>query len=287
MHRPDSALTAARTRRFTTAALAAVVVVATWYVAVATATGQLVDSAAMLRAAALSDRLRGVDHALLRVVSPASIAAAMVGVAAIAVVRRRVGLGARAALIIAGASVTTQVVKGYLLWRPSLGDGVGAGNSYPSGHVTAAAAAAVALTIVVTPALRGTVAALGGTWTALMGIAVVINEWHRPSDVIGAIAVVGAWAFLFSPLEEGPVLARGRRTLTTVATVVGILALALGVLTLTIATPADLLPGGGVKTSVGALAAAWSGIAAIVSASLFLVGGVNKLHAAAKVPRDT
>jgi membrane-associated phospholipid phosphatase len=111
--------------------------------------------------------------------------------------RRREVLAA--VVVIAGANVTTQGLKsvlehvrskafehGYELPWP---------NSFPSGHTTAAASIAVALLLVVPAAHRLLAAGIGTALTGAVGLSVVILGWHYPSDVLGALLVVGTWGF--------------------------------------------------------------------------------------------
>jgi len=113
-------------------------------------------------------------------------------------VHQRRGADAVAALIVvAGANLTTQVLKHvfahgryepFLKHAPDL-------ETFPSGHVTGAASMVVAVIWVATPARRRTAAWLGFAYLVLAGLAVLVLEWHFPSDVIGAFCVAGSWAF--------------------------------------------------------------------------------------------
>ncbi len=69
-----------------------------------------------------------------------------------------------------------------------------AGNSLPSGHATVTASVAVALVLVLPAAVRGIAALAGAGVTTVVGVATVSADWHRPSDVVAALLVVGAWA---------------------------------------------------------------------------------------------
>ena len=81
--------------------------------------------------------------------------------------------------------------------RPYLGvdpQRIEAGNSLPSGHTTVAASVAVALVFVLPPRARGFAAVVGAGYTALVGVATMSAGWHRPSDSVAALLVVGGWA---------------------------------------------------------------------------------------------
>ena len=80
--------------------------------------------------------------------------------------------------------------------------------SFPSGHVTAVCATALAMWIALYPVLgrwaRVSTFVLGVVWTVLMSIAVVGAYWHTPLDDVGSIflsvGVVTAGAAILGPL---------------------------------------------------------------------------------------
>jgi membrane-associated phospholipid phosphatase len=104
-----------------------------------------------------------------------------------------------AVVVVAGANLTTQVLKSVLEhartkafehgWELPWPD------SFPSGHTTAAASIAVALLLVVPAGYRLLAAGIGAALTGVVGLSVVILGWHYPSDVLGALLVVGTWGF--------------------------------------------------------------------------------------------
>jgi membrane-associated phospholipid phosphatase len=126
-----------------------------------------------------------------------------------------------ALVLIAGANVTTQALKGVLehvrYTVAEQGWELPWANSFPSGHTTAAATIAVALLFVVPARHRLLAAAVGFLLTAAVGISVMVLAWHYPSDVLGALLVVGAWAFAilavlrFREDREAPVSDPSRR----------------------------------------------------------------------------
>lgn len=104
-----------------------------------------------------------------------------------------------AAAVVAGANLTTQLLKAALehARHRAFEHGIELPwpNSFPSGHTTAAASIAVALLLVV-PARRRLGAAIAGALlTAAVATSVVVLGWHYPSDVLGALLVVAAWGF--------------------------------------------------------------------------------------------
>jgi len=92
-----------------------------------------------------------------------------------------------------GAVLTTQILKGWLLTRPDLGVDGYAGNSFPSGHTTVAAASALAVFLVSSPRTRWLSALAGAAFAVVAGVSTLANGWHRPSDVIAALLVVAVW----------------------------------------------------------------------------------------------
>jgi membrane-associated phospholipid phosphatase len=104
-----------------------------------------------------------------------------------------------ALVLIAGANVTTQALKSVLehvrYKAAEQGWELPWANSFPSGHTTAAATLAVGLLFVVPARHRLAAAVVGFLLTAAVGFSVMVLSWHYPSDVLGALLVVGAWAF--------------------------------------------------------------------------------------------
>jgi membrane-associated phospholipid phosphatase len=170
--------------------------VVVWWVFVRTARGQFADTIAL--AGNTIGRAR-VDHLVTQVldaISVLSLLAATALIGFIALARRRVVLAGVAILLIVGSNVTTQFLKYIAIHRPDLGveNANISVNSMPSGHTTVAASVAVALVLVVPPRLRGLAAVLGAGYAALTGVATLSAGWHRPSDAVAALIVVGGWA---------------------------------------------------------------------------------------------
>jgi membrane-associated phospholipid phosphatase len=115
----------------------------------------------------------------------------------LAVGRRRETIAAVA--VAAGATLTTQVLK-HLLEHPRVVPDLAGfhqpwADSFPSGHTTAAAALAVAAVLVAPPAWRAATAAVGVAFAGGMCLAVMVLQWHFPSDVLGGLLVVASWGF--------------------------------------------------------------------------------------------
>ncbi|TDB71745.1 phosphatase PAP2 family protein [Micromonospora sp. KC723] len=169
-----------------------------WRLAVHTGTGQWLDTVALTGNRIGQQRIEGLVDRVLNAMSVVSLLTATVVIGFIALIRGRRALALGATLLIAGANVTTQLLK-YGLDRPALGidpqrDAVG--NSLPSGHATVAASVALALVLVLPPKVRPLAAFLGGAYAAVAGVATLSAGWHRPSDAVAAFLVVGVWAAL-------------------------------------------------------------------------------------------
>ena len=109
----------------------------------------------------------------------------------LAIVRGRVRLAVAALVVIVGANVTTQLLKEVVLERSALD--VIAPNSLPSGHTTVVASAVGALLLVAPRALRLPVVVPGAFAVTVTGASTVVAGWHRPADIVAALAVCLAW----------------------------------------------------------------------------------------------
>jgi PAP2 superfamily len=169
---------------------------AVWWLFVRTAHGQTLDAISLAGTVIGRSRVDGAVQRGLDTISALSVVLATCAVGFVALARRRVALAVAATLVVAGANLTTQVLKNDILQRPNLGvDDAGNGlNSLPSGHTTVAVSVAVAAVLVMPPRLRGVAALLGAGYAGFMGVATVSAGWHRPSDAVAAVLVVGMWA---------------------------------------------------------------------------------------------
>ena len=124
------------------------------------------------------------------------IASAVVGLVLtiiVALIRRHLKTFVVAVGVAAAAIATTQLLKYGILSRPDLGVEGYAGNSFPSGYTTVAAASALALFLVASPRTRSRVGVWGTVFAVLAGLSTLADQWHRPSDVIAALLVVAFW----------------------------------------------------------------------------------------------
>lgn len=166
-----------------------------------------------------------VGEHVLDVVSVGFIAGAIVLAVVLAALRRRWAIAGQAVLLVAGANLTTRILKQGVLDRPRLGDDPPYANTLPSGHTTAAASVCAALLLVAPARARPAVVVVGVFWTALTGGSTLAGQWHRPSDVVAALMVVLGWAALagaLHPQEEPGPAPRGTRTVVWALVTVGV-----------------------------------------------------------------
>lgn len=151
---------------------------------------------------------------LLGYVGIGAIVAVVLACAVVAVLRGRIALAVGAIIVIAGANITTQVLKNSVLDRADFG--LGTLNSLPSGHTTIVASAVGACLLVAPRVWKPVLALAGGFATTLTGASTIVAGWHRPSDVVAALAVCLVWTAGVALLLRGP-------TVPVVGTIAGAL----------------------------------------------------------------
>lgn len=182
------------------AVVQAVAVVVLHHVFVTTAAGRYVDTVSITGSTIGFEHVSDLVYGVLDLVSYASVLIAFVLVVVVALMRRRPLLALAVATLIAGSNLTTQLLKRVVFDRPEMSavlpGGVNGGlhNTLPSGHTTVALSVAIAVLLVVPSRMRGMFALLAVGYGALTGIGTLSARWHRPSDVVAACLVVGAWA---------------------------------------------------------------------------------------------
>ncbi len=203
-HRGGVSFTMLRPQSVATPLAAAVgaigVLLAVTLVALHTGAGQRLDERARLAVVAGRDAELTVLSLLGRVSIGAVLAVSVVCVV-LAIMRGRVRLAAAALMVIVGANVTTQLLKEVLLERSALD--VIAPNSLPSGHTTVVASAVGALLLVTPRALRLLLGVAGAFVVAITGASTIVAGWHRPADIVAALAVSLVWTALGSMMVGG------------------------------------------------------------------------------------
>lgn len=171
-------------------ATCAVTLVATVQWSVQTRRGQQLDQIAE---EAVYGRRATVEQVLsvLGYVSIGSVAIALAGCVVMAVLRRRYAAAVAAGVLVAGANISTQVLKRAVIERPDYGHL--SLNSLPSGHTTVVTSVVLAALLVAGAALRPLVVVLGAFAVTFTGAATLVAGWHRPSDVVAAMAVCLGW----------------------------------------------------------------------------------------------
>ena len=178
------------------AAVCTAAIVALARTAVGTASGQRLDQLILSGARSHEGPLSQYAELAVHSVSLPVVGVLLALAAVLVLLRRRFSLLIPLTALVLGANLTTQVIKHVLVTRQALGPGIDiTPNSFPSGHTTLAASAMIALVLAGGRA-RVVLAPAGALWTIAAGLGTLVVGWHRPSDVIGAIAVVAAWTFL-------------------------------------------------------------------------------------------
>lgn len=137
-------------------------------------------------------------EALALLADPVPLLLLLLAACGIGLARHR-PLDALAALVVvAGANLTTQLMKAFLAHPRAqilLGGSGYHPVGFPSGHTTAAFSIGVAFAFVLPRELVPLTLALGLAYGAAVGCAVVVIAWHFPSDAAGALLVVATWGF--------------------------------------------------------------------------------------------
>ena len=165
--------------------------IAVYWLAVRTYTGQRVENAALRGALQVNaDEVTAADQALATV-TVGSLALAVVLLAVVGWVRGGLWLASVAVAVVGLSIVVTEALKRYLLPRPDLVDAPAQWmhNSFPSGHTTVAMSVALATLLVVSWRWRTPAMLIVMFWSVGVGAYTVVARWHRLSDTLGADAV--------------------------------------------------------------------------------------------------
>ncbi|MEV7135647.1 phosphatase PAP2 family protein [Arthrobacter sp. NPDC093128] len=168
--------------------------IATYYFFVRTTTGQYIDESALVEAVAIHGPAGKAATRFLDWLPTISLVMAAVVVLFVTVIRKRWRAAGIAVAACIGANIATQVLKELLPARPFRGVETLELNSLPSGHTTLAASAAAAVFLMASPRWRPFAGFVGGSFAIVSGISTVVNQWHRPADVVAAFLLVGAFA---------------------------------------------------------------------------------------------
>ena len=189
-----TALVAGRQARLVGASVVGLLLVAlTYVVAMRTGAGQILDDWAFEGRKALRYPVR---REVTRAFGRVAVGLAVVLTAAecvVAVRRRGWRLFAGVVITVGGAVASSNVLKDTLA-RPQLTQTLTSpSNTYPSGHMAAFTAIALVAVLISPPSRRSTVALFAAPAATAVGLIVVASGWHRPSDVVGSVALALFW----------------------------------------------------------------------------------------------
>lgn len=225
--------------------------------------GQRLDQAAMWAVSGPAGTLRHL-HAVLGTISVATVAVALAGCELLALLRRRWSVALAVMVLVAGANATTQILKHEVLTRTDFG--LGTHNTLPSGHTTVMVSLALAAILVAPRALRAVVTLLGAAAATLVGVGTVVARWHRPGDVVAAVAVCVIWAALALLLVAATSRCSGVRPSPGGGAVAWAL---LGAVTIgVVLVAAGLRPAPGLPASLGLAAASLAAIGVACAAAV-------------------
>lgn len=155
--------------------------------------GQVIDERAFAGADVWKGDLIDFTRTFLDLLPVAAVVAGAAIAVVIVAVRRNWLVFAIAVGVAVAANVSTQLLKYTVLSRPAKGVDVGLANSLPSGHTAVAASAALVVFLVASPRFRPLAAVLGAAFTIAAGASTLVEQWHRPSDVVAGMLVVAFW----------------------------------------------------------------------------------------------
>jgi membrane-associated phospholipid phosphatase len=179
-----------------------------WALAVRMVAGQVIENAAMdgrpVRRWWVRDPRADVLSRAVTTLDAASVVALVVWTA-----RRRGRAGlVTVAVVLVGTLGFVELLKHRVLDRAPLipiGERPYMGpNTFPSGHTAVAAAVAVAAVLVAPPARRLAVVAAGAVLTGAVGVAMLVAELHRPSDLMAAPVLAVAVGLLAAAARPEP-----------------------------------------------------------------------------------
>lgn len=180
------------------AALCILALAAVWLAAELVPAGRVKDAILLEHFTLLSGpHVDAVANLLLAALSPAPLVLWGIALVLFGLARGRPREAAAAALVIALAPLSAELLKP-LLAHPHVRAGnvhIGAA-SWPSGHAAAALALALAATLLAPARTRWLVAVAGSLFALAVGAALLIRAWHMPSDVLGGYLVAILWSAL-------------------------------------------------------------------------------------------
>jgi membrane-associated phospholipid phosphatase len=173
---------------------------------------QRADATLLTKFTAREGTLGPLAEPVAHLADPLPLLALLIGACGVALYRGRPLDALAAVVVVAGANLTTQVLKVVLAhprFQPVLGPDQLGPVAFPSGHATAATSIVIAFLFVVPRDWRLAVAAVGASFVLAVGCSIMVLAWHFPSDVLGGVLVASGWGF--AVLAARRALVDGRR----------------------------------------------------------------------------
>ncbi len=171
-----------------------------WLLALHTGIGEHADRSIFKGFLGLQrSRTNGLATFVAKLCDPRPFVVLGAGVVAVALARRQPRTALAVAVLLAGASFTTELLKPLVAVpraRSLLGPIAPWDASWPSGHATAAMSLALALVLAAPARLRPAAAALGAAFAVAVSYSFLTLGWHYPSDVLAGFLVAAIWTEL-------------------------------------------------------------------------------------------
>jgi membrane-associated phospholipid phosphatase len=169
-----------------------------WLLAFHTGAGARIDSSVLGGFMGLrGSRVEPLGDAASHLADPTPFAVLALVLVSVAVARHRPRHALVVVVVLAGANVTTQLLKPVMTAaRPADASSVTPLAHWPSGHSTAAMTLALCLVLVAPARWRPLAAAAGGVFAVAQAYGLLLMGWHYPSDVVGGFGVATGWLAL-------------------------------------------------------------------------------------------
>lgn len=240
-----------------------------WWLGVCTEDGQAYDDMVWSH---MAEHLPAWAHPVVQVFTISLVvqivsAILAIGALVVVLVRKRWWLLGQS-VVFAGLCFASSLLKDHLPRPFIIYVEAPESNSAPSGHTILAAAAGIALLCAVPRMGRALSAVVGAAFALLVGLSVLVGQWHRPTDVMMALCIAGAMAMLVLIFTRASGMdAPGGRTSSAGIQIVGTVMITGGLLLLAYAAYViwQILPG-------LELSAAWCIEGACLSSMTGIVG---------------
>jgi membrane-associated phospholipid phosphatase len=180
------------------AAACAVAMLLIWAVFEHVAAFELRDATLLHRFTLLDEGdLGSACDRLLHLLEPGRFVIWGVGLVLVALARERPRVALAVVVVMALAPLSSEILKPLLAHpHPTVGGTHIGPASWPSGHATAATALALSVVLVTPARWRAFAAVFAATLMLAVGFALLVREWHLPSDVLGGYLMGTLWTAL-------------------------------------------------------------------------------------------